>query len=90
MSDLIQLNAWPVKKVLSALLKDRTTGKSIIFATDAYATDSQATEATTHMTVSLLQSLGTREIQPRVLKSQEEQTARTRNKAEVFTPAVSW
>ena len=87
MSDLIQMSADPVKRVLSTLLKDRTTGKNIIFATDAYATDSQAIEATTHMTVRLLQSLGTREIQPRVLKSQAEQTARTRNKAEVFTPA---
>ena len=37
MTELIEINAYPVKNVLSRLLLDKTTGKNIIFATDDYA-----------------------------------------------------
>ena len=36
MNKLIDLTVYPVKDVLSALLKDKTTKQNIIFATDAY------------------------------------------------------
>ena len=36
MSDLIDLKSHPVSIALNLLLKDRTTEKNIIFATDAY------------------------------------------------------
>ena len=35
--ELINIKEYPVKNMLSALLKDKTTKKNIIFATDAYA-----------------------------------------------------
>ena len=34
MNELIELNKYPVKEVLPLLLKDKTTGKNIVFATD--------------------------------------------------------
>ena len=84
MNKLIDLKEFPVKDVLPLLLQDKTTGNNIIFATDAYKTIS-ITERT-EITVSLLEKISSL-IQPRVLKSQEEQDKRTKNKAEVFTPA---
>ena len=36
MKKLIDINSYPVSVVLKALLKDKTTGKNIIFATSAY------------------------------------------------------
>lgn len=81
MSDLIDLKSHSVNTVLNLLLKDRTTNKNIIFATDAY----DNIDFTTEITKKLLLS-GSVDIRPRVLKSLEEQTQRTRKKAEVFTP----
>lgn len=82
MSNLIDLKSHPVEVVLNILLKDRTTEKNIIFATEAYENMDFTTEITKKMLLS--DSL---DIRPRVLKSLEEQTQRTRKKAEVFTPA---
>ena len=39
MSELINIREYPVKDVLGLLLKDKTTGKNIIWATDAYASN---------------------------------------------------
>ena len=36
LSELINIREYPVKDVLGLLLKDKTTGKNIIWATDAY------------------------------------------------------
>ena len=83
---LININEYPVRDMLGALLKDKTTKKNIIFATDAYAefgVDSKA-----QITEQVLLGFGALAIQPRVLKSMEEQSERTKKKAEVFTP--SW
>lgn len=82
MSKLIDLKSHSVNTVLNLLLKDRTTEKNIIFATDAY----DNIEFTTEITKKLLLS-DSFDIRPRVLKSLEEQAQRTRKKAEVFTPA---
>lgn len=82
MSDLIDLKSHPVDMALNVLLKDRTTEKNIIFATDAY----DNIDFTTGITKKLLLS-DSLDIRPRVSKSLEEQTRRTRKKAEVFTPA---
>ena len=84
MKKLIDLKEYPVKEVLPLLLQDKTTGNNIIFATNAYKSNS--INERTEITVSLLDRISDL-IQPRVLKSQEEQVKRTRNKAEVFTPA---
>ena len=83
MSDLIDLKSRPVNIALNRLLKDRTTDKNIIFATEAY----DGVNFTTPLTKKLL--FGDMiDIRPRVLKSLSEQALRTRQKAEVFTP--SW
>ena len=36
MEKLIDINEYPVSNVLKYLLRDKTTGKNIIFATNAY------------------------------------------------------
>ena len=88
MNKLIDINEYPVKDVLKALLADKTTKHNIIFATDAYADNEKGINAKTQITEDLLLSLDPLTIQPRVLKSIEEQSERTQKKAEVFTP--SW
>ena len=83
MSNLIDLKSCSVNIVMNILLKDRTTNKNIIFATDAY----DNIDFTTQITKKILFS-DFIDIRPRVSKTLEEQNQRTRKKAEVFTP--SW
>ncbi len=83
MSNLIDLKSRSVNIVMNILLKDRTTNKNIIFATDAY----DNIDFTTQITKKILFS-DFIDIRPRVSKTLEEQNQRTRKKAEVFTP--SW
>ncbi|WP_022762190.1 hypothetical protein [Butyrivibrio sp. AD3002] len=85
---LISLGEYPVNCVLKELLKDRTTGKNIIFATNTYSDFDAGITEKTQITEDILKVLGERLIQPRVSKAAEEQMERTRKKAEVFTP--SW
>ena len=88
MDRIIDLNAYPVSNLLKLLLKDKTTKQNIIFATTAYSIDGNPIKETDQMTETILRGFNSCEIQPRVLKSQEQQQERTRAKAEVFTP--SW
>lgn len=81
MPDLVDFKSHCVDISLNILLKDRTTEKNIIFATDAY----DSIEFTTSITKKLILQEGYVDIRPRVSKSLEEQTQRTRRKAEVFT-----
>lgn len=83
MQEIIDLKSYSVSKVLNTLLIDRTTGANIIFATNVYEGFGFNTQITTKL---LLENKI--DLRPRVLKSQEEQTKRTKKKAEVFTP--SW
>ena len=64
------------------LLADRTTGKTIIWATNAYANHNPQEE----MTCDALKNSNI--IQPRLKKSAREKKFRVREKAEIFTP--SW
>lgn len=80
MKNLINTTSPPVKKVFGRLLKDFSTGKNIIFATDAYGDFRFTTEITE-------KALSSIEIFQRAMKSLDEQTRRTRKRAEVFTPA---
>ena len=82
MPNLIDFKAHSIDIALNILLKDRTTEKNIIFATDTY----KGVEFTTAVTKKLLLE-DYINIYPRISKSLEEQTDRTRKKAEVFTPA---
>ena len=73
--------------VLDILLRDRTTGNNIIWATDNYEKDYG------HKPTDIIKKediTGDYEglIKPRLLKSKTEQQRRTKEKAEVFTP--SW
>ena len=85
MGDLINFNSYPIRKAINILLKDRTTGKNIIFATDEYSHD---IVFDTQLTKKLIENNKICDIRPRISKSSEEQNLRTRKKAEVFTP--SW
>lgn len=88
MKNIIDLDSYPVKNMLKLLLKDKTTKKNIIFATDAYSADCHFIGAREHITERLLLGFDSYKIQPRVCKRLEQQAERTRKKAEVFTP--SW
>ena len=86
-TSLIDFNSYPVKNVLGYLTKDKTTKQNIIFATTAYA-DFGITETTpVNKEVLFGRDHLEKEIRPRVEKSLEKQSERTKNKAEVFTPA---
>lgn len=74
--------------LLNRLLKDRTTGKNIIWATDEYIERGKRYAAECEIKPAQIIGKNTTIIQPRVKKSREAQQNRTRNKAEVFTP--SW
>lgn len=83
---LIDIESNPVESLLDILLQDKSTKKNIIWATDTYEkygrgfTDKEQIDRNL-----LLQHANI--IKPRIQKSQEAQAARTRKKAEVFTPA---
>jgi len=85
MDKLINVNSYPINKVLKYLLTDKTTGKNIIWATDTYTTSGKYKDTDTIETVDLV-GFDSLVLQPRISKSLEEQQQRTRKKAEVFTP----
>ena len=75
-------------RILNFLLKDKTTRQNIIWATDDYSYLGAEYSAECQITAKAISGKKSGVIRPRVEKSREEQTARVRNKAEVFTP--SW
>ena len=87
MSGLVDITQFPVSQVLDQLLKDRTTGENILFATDAYEELSPEFGEKCQIQADMLTS-GRLKICPRVEKEFEQQRMRQRAKAEVFTP--SW
>ncbi len=72
--------------LLKILLKDKTTGKYIKWATDNYISYGMGYRPEEEMEPNLIIGQMTNVIQPRVSKSAKEQLKRTRDKAEVFTP----
>lgn len=76
------------RELLDILLKDRATGKNIIWATDDYSSLGNQYNATEEITSGLITGKHKRLIQPRAAKDREQRYSRTRGKAEVFTP--SW
>ena len=86
---LIDFNTYPLKDILGILLQDKSTKSNIIYATDAYVNaDPEATETAPILPQQISGDSPTVRIIPRVQKSLDEQTGRTKAKAEVFTP--SW
>ena len=85
MDKLIDITAYPVKETLKLLLKDKTTGKNIIWATDAYMALGYTDRS--QLTMDALIGNTAIDLRPRIQKSMEAQMDRTRKKGEVFTPA---
>lgn len=75
-------------ELLSILLKDRSSGKNIIWATDNYADKGEAYDSQQPIMVNLITGRLGKVIRPRIDKSKKEQQHRIKDKAEVFTP--SW
>lgn len=73
-------------KITEILLKDRTTGKNIMWATDNYKKYGEYYNPENEITLDLLTHNGENIIRPRVENSKQEQEIRIKQKAEVFTP----
>ncbi len=76
------------KEILELLLKDKTTGRNIIWATDNYSKHGAQYAFEKPVLMELITSRNGSIIKPRTQKSKTEQQQRVRQKAEVFTP--SW
>lgn len=76
------------RELLEILLKDKTSGRNIIWATDNYLAHGQNYSYNSEITVKSVTSYNGNIIKPRIEKSKQEQESRIRTKAEVFTP--SW
>ena len=74
--------------VLEILLCDRTTNKNIFWATNDYEHKGIGYKYNSEIAVTAITGRNGRVIKPRVLKSKEKQTNRSKDMAEVFTP--SW
>ena len=83
-NDLLKID----RSLLEILLKDKTTGKNIIWATDNYSKYGELYTSEKEIKIELITSQHGGVIKPRVEKSKEERQQRVRQKAEVFTP--SW
>ena len=75
-------------RILRILLKDNTTRKNIIWATDDYASLGEEYAADKPIIETCITGIFGNVIRPRIEKTKAEQTSRVRDKAEVFTP--SW
>ena len=86
MDKLIDIQSSQVLPYLDLLLQDKSTKKNIIWATDTYEELGSGFSDKEQINKNLLLQHADI-IKPRIQKSQETQAARTRKKAEVFTPA---
>ena len=75
-------------EVLNILLRDHTTGKNIFWATHDYESLGSEYDYHSQIQPELITGEHGMVIRPRVLKSKEKQTDRSKDMAEVFTP--SW
>lgn len=74
--------------ILNLLLKDNSSNKNIIWATNNYEKKGKSYYFNSQIYDYLITGINGDVIKPRVKKSKDEQNERIRNKAEVFTP--SW
>ena len=91
MEQLIDFHAPEVQAVLDTLLKDKSTGKNIIWATDPpEELQTVMYELVTDRSQITTQQLGLTHYEvvlPRMMKQTDTQQQRTRKKGEVFSPA---
>ena len=90
MTDCSQLERdileWDIpEEVLAVLLKDRTTGRNLIWATDDYAERGKGFAASDEIHIEQINDKNNPVIRPRVDKAAEEQRKRVEKRAEVFT-----
>lgn len=86
-ADILENTLRQTGDLLDILLLDRTTGRNIIWATDSYESLGKAFAPREHIRPELVTGkIYGKLIQPRAVKSQEEQRRRTKEKGEVFTP----
>lgn len=83
-SCLIDIHSYPVCDVLSILLRDMTSNKNIIWATDTYASYGNLCSGRNCMESKTL--IEKNILLPRIEKISQDQEIRTRLKSEVFTP----
>lgn len=74
--------------LLDTLLKDRSSNKNIIWATDNYSSLGNGYQKKDNLFVPSITGKNNKVIRPRVAKTKEEKIKRIRDNAEVFTP--SW
>lgn len=87
--DVVEEAIWEYNaSLLRRLLQDKTTKKNILWATKDYESRGEGYGEQCEILPELITGENTLLIQPRSAKAKEEQIARTRDKAEVFTP--SW
>lgn len=79
--------AYPIE-VLETLLRDRTTGKNIVWADDEYEELGEGYLGADEITLEKITGTNSGVIKPRIAKEHERQSLRTKSRAEVFTP--SW
>jgi hypothetical protein len=72
--------------LLEILLMDKTNNKNILWATDSYESRGKGFSFDKQIKTELVTGIYGKVIQPRAVKSKEEQIYRKRVKAEVFTP----
>lgn len=85
-ADILENTLRRKGELLNVLLVDRTTKKNIIWATDSYGRYGKEFTPKKHLRPELVTGIYGNFIQPRAIKSHEEQRRRTREKGEVFTP----
>lgn len=78
---------WLNKDILAILLKDHSSHKNIIWATDNYAHKGPGYQKYDTIEISAITGYNGNVVRPRITKSKKEQAERIRQKAEVFTPA---
>ena len=74
--------------ILKTLLCDRTTGRNIIWADNEYEALGDGYMGDDEITVEKITGVNSGVIKPRIAKAVEQQSLRTKSRAEVFTP--SW
>ncbi len=83
---LIDITSEQVAPYLDLLLEDKSTERNIIWATDTHIVNGRGFNASEQITKTILLQHPDI-IKPRIQKPLDDQQARTRKKAEVFTPA---
>ena len=82
---LIDFNFYPVRLSLKSLLKDKSTKKNIIWATNTYEHLGESFDDRSEIRESTFNHGFA--LHPRTSKSSEIQLDRTRKKTEVYTPS---